>query len=92
MEPSAQASLDSAESLTTTLLPPSWYLSHDIYRQEQERLFHRSWIHVGHASRLPNPGDFFTYDIGGQSIIVIRGSEGDVRASTTSVVIAPHSC
>ena len=80
MEPSAQASLDSAESLTTTLLPPSWYLSHDIYRQEQERLLHRSWIHVGHASRLPNPGDFFTYDIGGQSIIVIRGSEGDVRA------------
>ena len=80
MELSAQASPDSSQSLTTTLLPASWYLCADIYRQEQEKLFHRSWIHVGHASRLPDPGDYLTYDIGGQSIIVMRGSGGDIGA------------
>ena len=79
MSESPKVSLGASEPITT-VVPASWYLSTDNYAREQTLIFHRSWVHVGHASRLPKTGDYLTYDIGGQSIIVIRGSDGEVRA------------
>ena len=75
-----KASLDSTEPIATTVLPASSYASPENYAREQTLLFHRSWVHVGHDSRLPKTGDYLTYEIGGQSVIVIRGSDGEVRA------------
>lgn len=78
--PSTQTSPASTEPLKTTLLPASWYLDPEVFAREQEILFHRSWLHVGHTSRIPETGDYLTYEIGGQSIIVLRGSAGRIRA------------
>ena len=78
--PSVQASSGPSDPVSTTILPASWYRDPAVHVREEETLFHRSWIHVGHASRIPAAGDYLTYDIGGQSIIVMRAGAGRMHA------------
>jgi len=55
------------------------YTSQEVFDAEMSRIFHRTWVMVGHASELPNPGDFRVTRIGRQSVIMVRGSDGEVR-------------
>lgn len=56
------------------------YLSEELFRREQRALFANTWSYLGHTSQLPEPGDFFTLDLAGQPILVLRDIEGQVRA------------
>ena len=40
----------------------------------------KRWLCVGREDRIPNPGDWFTQQIGKESIIVLRDREGGLRA------------
>lgn len=55
------------------------YLSEEVFRHEQRTLFSNTWNYLGHASQIPEPGDFFTLVIAGQPILVVRDTEGQVR-------------
>lgn len=61
---------------------PPGRLFHDsaIYEAELETIFGRMWLCVGHRSRLATPGDFFTVDLGRESIIVTMDSAGETHA------------
>lgn len=60
---------------------PNWcYTSPDFYRREVERIFMKVWNYAGHASQIPDPGDYFTIEIAGAPIVVIRGDDGEIRA------------
>jgi phenylpropionate dioxygenase-like ring-hydroxylating dioxygenase large terminal subunit len=48
------------------------YLSAELFALEQERLFARAWIFVGHASQVPNPGDYITVEVAGRPLILVR--------------------
>ncbi|AXI45764.1 hypothetical protein C1J03_06785 [Sulfitobacter sp. SK012] len=61
-------------------LPSRYYLDQDIYDQEHQKIFLRSWLYVGHVSDLPAIGSFITDDVAGQPIVIIRGSDNNVRA------------
>jgi glycine betaine catabolism A len=61
-------------------LDASWYVSPDIFAQEQDRVFSREWLCVGREETIPNAGDFFTVERCGESVIVTRGGDGEVRA------------
>ena len=53
---------------------PNWcYTSENWYRLEIEQIFRKVWVYVGHASRISEAGDFFTVDVAGAPVIVIRG-------------------
>ncbi len=56
------------------------YTSEDIFELEMERIFHSSWVYLGHHSEIPNPGDYQVRQIGQQSVIMVRGEDGQVRA------------
>src|SRR5262245_52111129 len=45
-----------------------------------EQVFSRHWQFVGHISRIPHQGDFFLYNYGRESIIIVRGEGGQVHA------------
>ena len=47
---------------------------------EQSAIFERTWQLAGHVSDLPEPGSYVTASAGSQSVIVIRGKDGELRA------------
>ena len=55
------------------------YLSEELFRLERERLFARSWNYVGHESQVPTAGDYFTAEIAGQPLILVRQADGSVK-------------
>jgi len=67
------------EHLSAKTPPGSIYYDEGIFQQEMQKLFRRHWLNVGHVSQVPNPGDFFTRDIGTESVLFIRGNDGAVR-------------
>ena len=63
-----------------TTLPPESYFDPGVYRLEMDRIFCRAWIHACHVSQIPSLGDFVTYGIGDQNIIVLRDEDREIRA------------
>jgi benzoate/toluate 1,2-dioxygenase subunit alpha len=55
------------------------YVDSEIFRLEMRHLFANTWIYVGHASQIPNPGDYLTSDIGDQPVLAARHSDGSIR-------------
>lgn len=61
-------------------MPREYYTSPGILAEESERIFARTWTCVGRASRIAQPGDFVVRNIAGESLIVVRGRDGVIRA------------
>ena len=61
-------------------MPPSVYTSEDFLKAELENVFAREWVSVGRADSLKNAGDYLTYELAGQPIIVLRDNDGRLRA------------
>lgn len=60
---------------------PHWaYTSRDWFERERERIFARSWNYAGHVSQLPRLGDYFTVEIAGIPLIVVKGQDDEIRA------------
>src|SRR5437868_8656687 len=66
-------------SLATTLIPDA-YTSPEFHELELERVFATSWVAAGCTSELAEPGDALVVDVAGSSVIVVRGTDGAVRA------------
>lgn len=61
-------------------LEQRFYTDPDIYRLELDRIIYRNWVLAGHVSQLAKPGDFFVTQMADESAIVVRGSDGRVKA------------
>ncbi|HEX4600673.1 MAG TPA: aromatic ring-hydroxylating dioxygenase subunit alpha [Gemmatimonadales bacterium] len=61
-------------------LPGEYYTSPEIYATELDRIFLRRWLCVGRAAELAGPGDFVQRSVAGESVIVVRGQDGVIRA------------
>ncbi len=57
-----------------------FYQSPLIYQRELERILLKSWIYAGHISELKSPGDFLTFEIGTDSILVVRDRQDQLHA------------
>ncbi|HYL88642.1 MAG TPA: aromatic ring-hydroxylating dioxygenase subunit alpha [Burkholderiales bacterium] len=55
------------------------YIDPEVFQLEMERLWARTWIYVGHASQVPNAGDFITVDIAAKPVIMVRQADGSIR-------------
>lgn len=61
------------------LLDREALVSEQVLRDEMEKIFSTCWIYVGHASEVPNPGDFHTRRVAGRPVIFGRDAKGEVR-------------
>ncbi|HET7249763.1 MAG TPA: aromatic ring-hydroxylating dioxygenase subunit alpha [Gemmatimonadales bacterium] len=61
-------------------MPGRYYTSVDVLHEEEEKIWRRHWISVGRSAELASPGDYRTVEIGGESLIVLRDQQGQLRA------------
>ena len=61
-------------------IPADRYRGPDVAAREHQHLWPRIWHIVCREEEISNPGDYITYEILGDSIIVVRTSEGGIRA------------
>lgn len=65
--------------LEAGLISREIFVNDEIYELEQERVFARCWLFIGHESQVPRPGDYFTSRMGEESVIVTRDLQGDLH-------------
>jgi hypothetical protein len=80
--------IDSDVSLAWSI-PAPFYTDPAVGAQEIERIFARTWQMVGRREQLAKPGDFFTTELLGEPLLLVRGAQGELRGFYTSVVTAP---
>ena len=61
-------------------LPRPFYGHETVYRADLEHIWRKGWLFAGHACEIRNPGDWLTLQAETDSLIVIRGEDGAVRA------------
>ena len=62
------------------LVPVEAYLSRDYARAEHGRLWQKVWQVACRVEDLPDVGHFVSYEIGSDSVVVVRSSEQEIQA------------
>src|SRR5437868_9891649 len=60
------------------------FVNEQIYAEEQERIFARAWLFIGHESQIPNPGDYAAARMGEEAVILCRDRAGEVHVFLNS--------
>jgi phenylpropionate dioxygenase-like ring-hydroxylating dioxygenase large terminal subunit len=60
------------------------FVDPEIYAAEQQRIFTRAWLFIGHESQIPNPHDYFVSRMGEESVILTRDQAGEVHVLLNS--------
>src|SRR3984893_17697311 len=74
-----------------TRWPPSWnvqphgisvgrYIDPTFMQLEFERLWSRVWQVAARVDEVPGTGDYTTYEIGDQSVVIVRADECTIKA------------
>ncbi|HUA13917.1 MAG TPA: aromatic ring-hydroxylating dioxygenase subunit alpha [Verrucomicrobiae bacterium] len=79
MDPTNDAFRIEADIARARTLPADLYVNAAIFAKEKERIFSRTWQVAGHASQVANPGDYFTTELAGEPIVLVRGLDGRLR-------------
>ena len=61
-------------------LDQRFYTDPEVYHLELDRILMRNWILAGHASQIPDAGDFLVFGLANESAIIVRGADGTIRA------------
>ncbi|WP_052420897.1 aromatic ring-hydroxylating oxygenase subunit alpha [Paraburkholderia ferrariae] len=81
------AETETSGTLRDDFIRKDVYFSAEIARQEAAMLWMRTWQMACREEELPTIGSFVTYEIVGQSVIVVRTGEADIKAYQNS---CPH--
>ena len=61
-------------------LDQKFYKDKEIFNLEIEKIYMNSWLLAGHESQIPKSGDYFLFNLLTESVIIIRGKDGLIRA------------
>jgi Rieske 2Fe-2S family protein len=78
--PFGAAELQASIAGSGQMLPGAAYTDPDVLAWENEHFFAAGWMCIGRAEDLANPGDRRAYAIGEEGVLVVRGSDGVLRA------------
>jgi choline monooxygenase len=71
---------DHAALAHASTIPGSWYTDVRIAELERLNVFSKTWQLVARTAQLQKPGDFVTSRLAGEPVVVVRGSDGQLRA------------
>jgi phenylpropionate dioxygenase-like ring-hydroxylating dioxygenase large terminal subunit len=60
--------------------PAAWYVDERIAELERQSVFGRTWQVVARADQLRRPGQFVTAELAGEPLVIVRGSDNELRA------------
>ena len=69
-------------------LPSSFYIDPKFQEEEKHNIFHRTWQIVGRREQVSKPGDYFTANLCGEPLLIVRDTENKLRGHYNVVVIA----
>lgn len=61
-------------------LPARFFYDPEVFQRERKNVFFKSWHLVGHVNELKEPGAYVTHDVFEQSVLVVAGRNGELRA------------
>jgi choline monooxygenase len=61
-------------------LPASFYFGEAVYERERREIFNRTWQLAGRLEQLPEAGSYFTFEVAGEPLLVVRGKDEVLRA------------
>ena len=61
-------------------MPPHMYASPEIFRMEKEKIFLRDWLGVARIEEIPETGDYMTFRIIDEPIVVVKGEDDRYNA------------
>ncbi|HEU4517120.1 MAG TPA: aromatic ring-hydroxylating dioxygenase subunit alpha [Steroidobacteraceae bacterium] len=61
-------------------LEQAFYTHPAVFERDRDRILRNHWIMAGHASEIPEPGDFRLFEVAGESVILVRDGHGAIRA------------
>lgn len=76
-----------ADAVRDDFIPKEDYLSREFAELEADNLWPKVWQIACRLEEIPNKGDYVTYDIVDESIIVVRANDGEVSAFYN---VCPH--
>src|SRR6516165_8749846 len=56
------------------------YISADYARAERDRLWRKVWLQAGRIEDIPEVGNFITYDIHDDSVLIVRTAPDIIKA------------
>ncbi len=90
----------------TLSLEARYYTDPNIFDAERQGVLARTWQFAGHASQCEDTGDYFAFEMAGESLFCIKGRDGEIRTfynvcqhrahqlvegeGTTRVVVCPY--
>jgi choline monooxygenase len=61
-------------------IPDSWYVDGRVAELERQNVFGRTWQVVARVDQLQQPGQYVTSDLAGEPLVIVRGSDQQLRA------------
>lgn len=61
-------------------IPAPWYFEQTIEKLEQRHVFGGNWQAVGRVDQIAQSGDYFTTELAGEPLLVVRGADSELRA------------
>ncbi len=65
---------------TPTKVPAYRYISPEFAALEMQKMWPKVWQLACSVSHVPNPGDYYVYSLGNISVLIVRDSQGQLRA------------
>jgi phenylpropionate dioxygenase-like ring-hydroxylating dioxygenase large terminal subunit len=76
--PSFRKTADTFAAGATTL-PQRYFVSSKVFAEEEEKIFSRQWMLVGHQSQIARPGDYFVAEVANERLIIVRDKRREIH-------------
>ena len=80
----ACATIPYADLVQSDRVHTSLYTNAAIFEEEMQKVFYANWIWVGHASEVPEPGNFKSTYIGQQPVVLVRDRKNALNVLNSS--------
>jgi choline monooxygenase len=60
-------------------LPANLYVGETVLAEEKRKIFHSTWQLAGRLEQLPEVGSFFTFELAGEPLVIVRGKDEEIR-------------